>query len=97
MWVSSTSPQILSLIGTLTMEIYYRAGITGNTDRQTDRHTHRDTHTERERDTYRLNLIFSPYKILCRVKKKTLIGVSDEKMIVYIYEQIVAHMLFFLL
>ena len=29
----------LSLIDSLTTEIYYRTGITGNTDRQTDRHT----------------------------------------------------------
>ena len=31
MWVSSISPQNLSLIGPLTMEIYYQTGITGKT------------------------------------------------------------------
>ena len=40
----------LSLIGPLTTEIYYRTGITRNTD---SRHTDRQTH--------RLNLILSPY------------------------------------
>ena len=33
MWVSSMSPSSLSLIGSLTTEIYYRTGVTGNTDR----------------------------------------------------------------
>ena len=32
----------LSLISQLKAEIYYRTGITGNTDIQTDRHTHKD-------------------------------------------------------
>ena len=40
MWVSSVSPQNLSLIGPLTTKIYHRTGITINTD------TNRDTNTE---------------------------------------------------
>ena len=47
MWVSSISPLNLNLIGPQTMEIYYRTGITGNTDR----HTHTDRHTQAESDT----------------------------------------------
>ena len=42
MWVSSTSPPNLSLIGLLTTDIYYRTGITGNTDTQTDTQTETD-------------------------------------------------------
>ena len=44
MWVSSTSPLNLSLIGPLTTEIYYWTGITGITNIYTDRRTetHRD-------------------------------------------------------
>ena len=49
MWVFSTSPSNLNLIGQLTTEIYYWTGITGNTDTQTDTHTH--THTHSESDT----------------------------------------------
>ena len=39
MLVSSTSPTNLSLIGSLTTEIYYRTGITGKTRTQTATHT----------------------------------------------------------
>ena len=46
MLLTSISPPNLSLIGSLTTEIYYQTGITGNTDRQTDRQTDRHTHTE---------------------------------------------------
>ena len=49
MWVFSTTPPNLSLIGLLTTEIYYWIGITGNTDTQTHRQT--NTHTESESDT----------------------------------------------
>ena len=38
MWVYSIFPPNLSLIGPLTMEIYYKTGIAG-TDTQTDTHT----------------------------------------------------------
>ena len=52
MWVYSYfSLPSLSLIGPLTTEIYYRTGITGNTER----HTH--THTQR------LNLTLFPHRI----------------------------------
>ena len=51
MWVSSTAPPNLSLIGLLTTEIYQRTGFSGNTDTQTDK------------DIERLNLILSPYSI----------------------------------
>ena len=43
MWVYSLIPPSLSLIGPLTMEIYYRTGITGNTNTQTDTQTETDT------------------------------------------------------
>ena len=46
MWVSSTSPPNLSLIASLTMEIYYQTG-----------HTYRQTHTETESDTLPVLLI----------------------------------------
>ena len=51
MWVSSTLPPNLTLIGSLTREIDYRTGIARKTHTQTDRHTQR------------LNLILSPYTI----------------------------------
>ena len=51
MWVYLISPPSLSLIGPLTMDIYYRTGITENTDRQTDRQTDTQTHTQTESDT----------------------------------------------
>ena len=51
MWVYSISLISLSLIVSLTMEIYYRTGITENTDRQTDRQTDTQTHTQTESDT----------------------------------------------
>ena len=43
MCVSSTFPPNLSLINLLKTEIYYRTGITGNTDRHAHRHTDRHT------------------------------------------------------
>ena len=56
MCISSTSLPSLSLISLLITEIYYRTGITGNTDSQTDTHTethhiHRYTITRTEPDT----------------------------------------------
>ena len=51
MKVSSSSPPNLSLIGPITTEVYYRTGITGNTDTQTDRQTDTHVHTEIESDT----------------------------------------------
>ena len=47
MWVFSNSPPNLSLISSLTTEIYRRIEITGNTDTQ----THTETHTQPESDT----------------------------------------------
>ena len=43
MWVYSTSPPNLSLIGLLTTDIYYQTGITGQIHRQTDTQTESDT------------------------------------------------------
>ena len=43
MWVFSTFPPYLSLIGPLTTEIYDRTGITGNTKIHTDTQTETDT------------------------------------------------------
>ena len=43
MWRFSDFPANLSLVGPLTIEIYYRTGITGNTDRCTDTQTESDT------------------------------------------------------
>ena len=58
MWVYSTSPPSLSLMGSLTTEIYYRTGITGNTN--TNIHTHTRTHTHTHTYTQRLKLILPP-------------------------------------
>ena len=44
MWVFSTSPSDLSLIGPLTTEVYYRIGITRNT--KTQKHKNTDTHKD---------------------------------------------------
>ena len=52
MWVFSTSPTNLSFIGSLTTEIYYRAGITGKTDTHTHTHTHSQTYIHTYIDTY---------------------------------------------
>ena len=63
MWVSSNSLLNLSLIGLLTMEIYYQIEKTGNTHRQTDTHTHTHTPKHARARTHRLKLILSPYRI----------------------------------
>ena len=43
MWVSSTSPLNLSLIGSPTTEIYLRTGFSGNTDGHTQTQTESDS------------------------------------------------------
>ena len=48
MWVLSISTPILSLVGPLTMEIYYQTGITGQIDKYTGI---RETNTQTESDT----------------------------------------------
>ena len=53
MRIPFTSPPNLSLICPLTMEIYYRTGITGNTDRQSDRQTRTHTYTNIQRERER--------------------------------------------
>ena len=62
MLVLSMSPSNLSLTGPLTTEIYYWIVIAGNT-----RHTQTD---KTDRQTHRMNLILSMYRIKGRVKRK---------------------------
>ena len=48
MWVTTIFPPNLSFIIPLTTEMFYRTGITGNTDRHS--HTQRQTDTQTESD-----------------------------------------------
>ena len=65
MWITSISPPNLSLMDPPTTEIYYRTGITENTN------TQRQTHTETEADTLPMYQIrSSKSRILQQTKLK---------------------------